>query len=70
MRKLARALSWLMLSFGLLLCLFGILALPDGGLMFALPYVFLLPGIAFAGIAGLVLFLTRAAPGSAGSRVP
>jgi len=70
LRALARTLSWLMLGFGLLLCLFGILAFPDGGLMFALPYVFLLPGIAFAGIAGLVLFFTRATPGSSDSRVP
>lgn len=70
MRTLARVLGWLMLGLGLLLCLFGILALPDGGLMFALPYVFLLPGIAFAGMAGLVLFFTRATPGRRSSRVP
>ena len=66
MRTLVRGFSWLMLGLGLLLCLLGILALPDGGLMFALPYVFLLPGIAFASIAGLVLFFTRSTPGSRG----
>jgi membrane protein implicated in regulation of membrane protease activity len=67
---LARVLGWLMLGLGLVLCLFGALALPDGGLMFALPYAFLLPGISFAGIAGLVLFLTRPTPRGRTRRQP
>ena len=44
---------------GLLLDLLGVLALPDGGLMFALPYFFLIPGIAFTLIGGLMIFLAR-----------
>jgi hypothetical protein len=44
---------------GLLLCLLGVLALPDGGLMFALPYFFLIPGIALTAIGGLMIFLAR-----------
>ncbi len=45
------------LIMGLLLCLLG--TLPDGGLMFALPYFFLIPGIALTAIGGLMIFLTR-----------
>ncbi len=44
---------------GLLLCLLGVLALPDGGLMFALPYFFLIPGILFALLGSLMIFLPR-----------
>ena len=44
---------------GLLLSLLGVLALPDGGLMFALPYFFLIPGIALTLIGGILGFLAR-----------
>ncbi len=40
-----RALGWVLMVFGALLCVMGIATLPDGGLMFALPYVFLIPGL-------------------------
>jgi hypothetical protein len=63
MRSFVRVLSWLTLGLGLMLCLLGVAALPDGGLMFALPYVFLFPGVLLAIVGGLVLFFTRARPG-------
>lgn len=69
MRMVARVLCWLALGLGLALCLLGILALPDGGLMFALPYFFLLPGGLLILLAGLVLFFTRPTPGSRGRGV-
>jgi hypothetical protein len=47
------------LIIGLLLCLLGVLALPDGGLMFALPYFFLVPGITLTLIGGILGFLAR-----------
>ncbi len=59
MKKVLRFLGWMFLILGLLLCLLGVLALPDGGLMFALPYFFLVPGIALTLIGGLLILLTR-----------
>ena len=44
---------------GLLLGLMGVLALPDGGLMFALPYFFLIPGITLTASGGFMLLLAR-----------
>jgi hypothetical protein len=44
---------------GVLLCLLGIASLPPGGLMFALPFVFLLPGVGLVVLGGIFLFLTR-----------
>jgi hypothetical protein len=59
MRAFCRALSVLTLLVGLALCLLGILAFPDGGLMFALPYVFLQPGFVLSIMGGLGLCFTR-----------
>jgi hypothetical protein len=59
MRKFLRALGALSLIVGLVLCLLGTLAFAAGELMFALPYVFLAPGLALAAVGGLALFLTR-----------
>jgi vacuolar-type H+-ATPase subunit I/STV1 len=59
MRKTARLLGWIFLLLGLLLCLLGVLSLPDGGLMFALPYFFLIPGITFTAIGGFMILLAR-----------
>jgi hypothetical protein len=58
-KKTLRFLGWLSLVMGMLLSLLGVLALPDGGLLFALPYFFLIPGIALTAIGCLVLFLLR-----------
>lgn len=59
MRKLFRVVGWLSAVIGALLCLLGLLALPDGGLMFALPYFFLLPGLVFSIGGALLLRATR-----------
>jgi vacuolar-type H+-ATPase subunit I/STV1 len=58
-KKAFRFVGWLFLLLGLLLCLLGVLCLPDGGLLFALPYFFLIPGIALTASGGLLALLTR-----------
>jgi vacuolar-type H+-ATPase subunit I/STV1 len=59
MKQILRFAGWIFLILGLLFDLLGVLALPDGGLMFALPYFFLIPGIALTLIGGLMIFLAR-----------
>ena len=59
MRKLFRVIGWLSASIGGLLGLLGLLAFPDTGLMFALPYFFLLPGLVLAVSGVLLLRATR-----------
>jgi hypothetical protein len=54
-----RFLGWPFLVLGLLLTLLGVLALPDGGLLFALPYFFLIPGIALTAAGGFMVLLAR-----------
>lgn len=44
---------------GSLFIFLGVLALPDGGLMFALPYVLLIPGIVFMASGGFIILITR-----------
>jgi hypothetical protein len=45
---------------GLALCLIGIVTLPErGGLFFALPFVFLFPGVLLLLLGGLAIFFTR-----------
>jgi hypothetical protein len=62
MRTALRILGGALLALGVPLCLIGLSTLPDGGLMFALPYVFLMPGLLLCAVGGLVLFLTRNRP--------
>jgi len=59
MKKILRSAGWIFLILGLLLDLLGVLALPDGGLMFALPYFFLVPGIALTASGGFMILLAR-----------
>jgi len=54
MRKVARVFGWALVVLSALLIVLGITTLPSGGLMFALPYVFLIPGV-LLGVAGWVL---------------
>jgi vacuolar-type H+-ATPase subunit I/STV1 len=54
-----RIFGWLSLIVGLLLFLLGIASLPAGGLMFALPFFFLIPGIVLVSGGGFLLFFTR-----------
>jgi hypothetical protein len=59
MRTALRIVAGLLLALGVLLCLIGLSTLPDGGLMFALPYVFLMPGLLLCAVGGLGLWLAR-----------
>lgn len=59
MKLILRVLGWLSLTLGLLLCLLGIVSLPPGGLMFALPFFFLVPGVPLTMGGGLLIFLAR-----------
>jgi hypothetical protein len=61
MRKLARVFGWELVVLAALLIVVGITTLPSGGLMFALPYVFLIPGILFGVVGWLLLKLGRGA---------
>ncbi len=56
MNRLAKIIGLFLIFFGFVLIISGILSWPPGGLMFALPYFFLIPGIAFA-IVGVALLL-------------
>ena len=54
-----RVVGWFLVVVGVALCLAGVASLPDGGLMFALPYVFLIPGLCIAFIGFLLLQVRR-----------
>jgi hypothetical protein len=58
MRAICRALGWLFAVFAVSLLLFGLMSLPAGGPMFALPYVFFYSAILTGVIAGALLFAT------------
>jgi hypothetical protein len=62
MRRVARVAGWMTLVPGLALVLLGILSWPPGGLMYALPFVFLIPGTFLALLGGGLVW--------AGSRRP
>jgi hypothetical protein len=59
MSPVSKSLGWILLSIGSVLTLLGIAAWPPGGLMFALPYVFLIPGFLLAILGGLLVILGR-----------
>jgi len=59
MRIVFRVLGWISSVFGILLCVLGVEGLPAGGLMFALPFFFLIPGIGLTILGGVLLFFTR-----------
>lgn len=59
MRMVFRVIGGISLGMGVLLCLLGAASLPAGGLMFALPFFFLMPGIGLVLFGGLLLFFTR-----------
>jgi len=60
MRKVARVLGGGLLVLSALLIVVGVMTLPSGGLMFALPYVFLMPGALFGIVGWVLLRLGRA----------
>ena len=59
MRRFAATAGWVMLFVAAVLILLGIASLPPGGLMFALPFVFLIPGIFLALMGGLLVWAGR-----------
>jgi vacuolar-type H+-ATPase subunit I/STV1 len=59
MRTFFRAVGILMLFLAAVLLALTAVAWPPGGLMFALPYFFLIPGVVLALLGALLLFLTR-----------
>lgn len=56
MKRVERVLGWIILVSAALLILIGVLCWPPGGLMFALPYIFLIPGFILAPIGGVLLW--------------
>ena len=64
MQTALRVTGWIALVLAALLAVLGILSLPTGGLMFALPFVFMIPGAILAAIGGVLLWLGRRHPGS------
>ena len=63
MRRFARVLGWIMLAIAAGLILLGIQSWPPGGLMFALPFVFLVPGLVLGLVGGGLLWLGRSGLG-------
>jgi len=59
MRKFLQLVSWIFYILGAFLIIIGISCLPSGGLMFALPYVFILPGLMSVGIGAALSFLGK-----------
>jgi protein-S-isoprenylcysteine O-methyltransferase Ste14 len=59
MRRAATIIGWITLFVASVLILLGIASLPPGGLMFALPFVFLIPGIFLAFVGGLLVWAGR-----------
>jgi hypothetical protein len=52
MRPVVRVLGWLCVALAVVLVVIGPTTLPAGGLMFALPYVFLIPGVLLGAAGG------------------
>jgi hypothetical protein len=59
MRWAIRTVGWIFIDLAAVLGFLDILTWPPGGLMFALPYIFLLPGGVFALIGTVLLALGR-----------
>jgi asparagine N-glycosylation enzyme membrane subunit Stt3 len=59
MRRIVRIIGWVLLTIAAVLLFLGIISWPPGGLMFALPYFFLIPGFFFVLIGLGLLWLGR-----------
>ena len=59
MKRFSRIMGWTAVASGALLVLFGILSWPPGGLMFALPFVFLMPGILLVLVGAVLMRVGR-----------
>jgi hypothetical protein len=58
------ALGSTLLVFAAVLIALGAVTWPPGGLLFALPYLFLMPGVVLAVLGGMLLFIWRSAKAS------
>jgi len=66
MRLVATVIGWVFLVIATALVFLGIASWPPGGLMFALPFVFLIPGIMLAVLGAVLVRLgRRRVPGEA-----
>jgi len=59
MQGVLRGIGWFFLAAGAALVVLGALSWPPGGLLFALPYFFLMPGVLLAIAEGLLVLLGR-----------
>jgi hypothetical protein len=59
MRRVVSLFGWIALALAVVLNLLGISNWPPGGLMFALPFVFLVPGFFLALLGAFLLWLGR-----------
>ena len=59
MKSIGKVVAWIILVMAAALILLGIMSWPPGGLMFALPYFFLLPGVLLGLIGGLLLWVVN-----------
>jgi hypothetical protein len=59
MQGVLRGIGWFFTAAAAVLIFLGVLSWPPGGLLFALPYFFLIPGVVFAVVGGLLLLLGR-----------
>lgn len=64
MRRVASMFGWIALALAVVLILLGIFTWPPGGLMFASPLVFLIPGVFLAFLGTLLLWLGSRRPPS------
>jgi hypothetical protein len=64
MRAVALVFGWTTLALASVFLLLGIATWPPGGLMFALPFLLLIPGFVLALVGGLLLFLAKRASAS------
>jgi hypothetical protein len=68
MKRAANLLGWIALFIAAGLILLGILSWPPGGLMFALPFVFLFCGVALALIGGVLVWFGGRSSGRDGAK--
>jgi uncharacterized protein (TIGR03382 family) len=59
MRLVATVIGWVFLVIATAFVFLGIASWPPGGLMFALPFVFLIPGIMLAVLGAVLVWLGR-----------
>jgi uncharacterized membrane protein YvlD (DUF360 family) len=57
MRRVAYIFGWITMVIAGMLFFLGILSWPPGGLMFALPFFFIIPGVFLALIAAVLLWI-------------